>query len=413
MATYIFEEMTDGDAEAFTSSDTLRFSSASTTPANVSVSNTGLGVTFLTAGSKTVAFEGLDLAGANIDFVSSFIAGTDATLELGDGTANSISIGNDSDGNYAYGFAGDDSVSGNSGDDYIFGAAGSDTLVASDGNDYVYGGADNDFIDGGSGADHLYGFALTGTLTLDGDDVINADEGNDYVQGNAGDDDLSGGNGNDRLNGGADNDEINGDGDNDTVNGNKGDDTIFGDSGNDSLRGGQDDDSISGGSGNDLIQGDLGNDTIDGGDGVDVLSGGDGDDVFVFGVGDAGLPETVDEDSDVFGLVDTITDFVGGEDTLDLPGVVVGMATVQIGAAAADVLKATAGITLSDLEAATVYAQQLLDNHAGGTDVAVLEVGSDTYLFYNGAGSATIDSIIKLVGVDADDVTNVEFGGVA
>jgi len=394
MATYTFETMTQADANAFDGGDTLNF--ASTAPANVVVAIDPLGFTSVTVGTLTRNFPDGTLQDSGT--VIKFTAGEDSFLEVGGNNADTIlTSGADT---YVYGFNGDDSIGAGAGDDFLFGGAGADTISASNGNDYVYGGADGDIIDGGSGADHLYGFALTGTLTLDGDDNINGGEGNDYVQGNAGEDDLSGGNGNDRLNGGADNDEINGDDGSDTVNGNKGDDFISGDDGNDSLRGGQGDDSISGGADNDVILGDLGNDTIDGGDGVDLLTGGDGDDVFVFGAGDAGLPDD-DEDSDVFGLVDTITDFVSADDLIDIG---------NLGQSSADVIKAQSGITLSGLDAATTYAQERLDAHAGGTDVAVLEVGSDTYLFYNSGGTtAAIDSIIKLVGVDADDVTTDSF----
>lgn len=397
MATYIFEEMTSEDAENFAPGDTLRFSSASATPANVSVSSTGLDITFVTSGGKTLAFTGADLAGAgSIDFVSSFIAGTDSTIVLGDGTGNDLDFSGNADGNYAYGFAGDDSIAAGSGADNVFGGTGDDTIQGNDGHDNIFGGAGDDSINGGDGNDHIYGFGLTGDPSTDGDDSIDGGAGNDYIQGNAGADTLDGGADSDRINGGADNDVIYGSGGNDTVNGNKGEDDIEGDSGNDSLRGGADNDTVSGDSGNDVILGDLGDDTIDGGDGVDLLTGGAGDDVFVFDVSDSGLPSD-DEDSDVFGLVDTVTDFTDGEDLLDLP--------TTIGQADGDVLHATAGITLSSLDAATVYAQQLLDNHAGVVDVAALQVGADTYLFYNDAAGATINSIVKLSGVTAADIT--------
>jgi hypothetical protein len=41
--------------------------------------------------------------------------------------------------------------------------------------------------------------------------------------------------------------------------------------------------------------------------------------------------------------------------------------------------------------------------------VAVLNVGSDTYLFYNDAGGATVDAMLKLSGVDAATITSSDF----
>jgi hypothetical protein len=65
---------------------------------------------------------------------------------------------------------------------------------------------------------------------------------------------------------------------------------------------------------------------------------------------------------------------------------------------------------LTSVAAGLTYAQQLLDAHSGTTDVAALNVGSDTYLFYNASGGgATIDSLIKLTGVDAANITIADF----
>jgi len=396
MATYTFETMTDAEAEAFAPGDTLTFNSATATAGTVSVTNSALGFTTITSGTISHSFPAAALSDAA---AIKFTAGEDTYLSLGTSGGEFFSIDEANNGNYAYGFAGDDSIRGNDGNDNIFGAAGDDTIQGNDGNDNIFGGAGDDSLSGGEGNDHLYGFGLTGDPTTDGVDSIRGGNGNDYIQGNAGEDSLYGDGGADRINGGGDNDYIQGGSENDTVNGNKGEDTIYGESGNDSLRGGADNDFIGGDSGNDVILGDLGDDTVDGGDGIDVLTGGAGDDVFLFNVDDSGTASS-DEDSDVFGLVDTITDFTDGEDLLDLP--------TTIGQTAGDVLHATAGITLSSLTAATDYAQQLLDNHAGVVDVAALQVGADTYLFYNDQAGATIDSIIKLTGVDAADITTAD-----
>lgn len=114
---------------------------------------------------------------------------------------------------------------------------------------------------------------LTGTA---GRDTLNGGSGDDLLKGKGGDDALSGGSGDDGLDGG------------------KGDDTLSGGSGDDLLAGGEGDDSLSGGSGDDRL---------DGGEGDDLLTGGSGDDVFVFSGGD-----------------DRVTDFMLGQDTIDLSG---------------------------------------------------------------------------------------------
>lgn len=67
-------------------------------------------------------------------------------------------------------------------------------------------------------------------------------------------------------------------------------------------------DILSGGGGADTLNGGAGNDTITGGAGADILTGGAGDDTFVF---------THQSQSSV-STFDTITEFVAGEDELDV-----------------------------------------------------------------------------------------------
>jgi Ca2+-binding RTX toxin-like protein len=393
MTTFVFEDMTATDAANFTSSDTLIFSNAALLPSDVVVfsSDNGLDLTTISADGKSLVFSGAELHNASnanhIEFTSSFIAGQQTSLYVGSFGSDDVTIGNGNDGNIAYGFAGNDNIFGSNGADIIFGGAGSDS------------------IDGGSGNDHLYGFQLTGgDPSTDGADTIVGGLGSDYIQGNAGNDVLIGDQGNasvgdaDRINGGNGDDFIAANGGNDTVNGNKGNDTIFGQDGNDSLRGGQGDDSIDGGNGNDIILGDLGNDTIHGGAGYDLMTGGDGADTFTFSLGDATFVTTSTQGLAYFS--DTITDFQHGTDKLELSHTLT----------ASDLLHAQSGIVLTSVAAALTYAQQLLDAHSGTTDVAALNVGSDTYLFYNESGSgATIDSLIKLAGVDANTITSTDF----
>jgi Ca2+-binding RTX toxin-like protein len=76
---------------------------------------------------------------------------------------------------------------------------------------------------------------------------------------------------------------------------------------NDVISGSAEDDGLGGYAGNDRISGLDGNDTLVGGLGKDTLVGGKGDDVFVF---DAALNNTSN--------VDSVTDFVSGEDSIQL-----------------------------------------------------------------------------------------------
>ena len=78
------------------------------------------------------------------------------------------------------------------------------------------------------------------------------------------------------------------------------------------------------------------------------------------------------------------------------------MTSVLVGATAA---------TFTTVTSAEVYAQQLLDNHTGAGEVAVVAVGSDSYLFYVSAGTdnAPIDSIIKLDAIAPGSMVTSDF----
>ena len=104
-------------------------------------------------------------------------------------------------------------------------------------------------------------------------------------------------------------DFLRGKGGDDRFFGGRGSDTIFGGAGNDELRGGRGNDYLNGGKGDDLLIGDKG---------TNILTGGAGRDRFRIGKGK-----------------DTITDFVVGEDSLELtPGLIFGdlVATQGVGA---------------------------------------------------------------------------------
>ncbi len=251
-------------------------------------------------------------------------------------------------------------ISGNSDDD-IYGNEVGNRLEAGGGHDIVWGDEGADTIIGGSGNDHLYGQSPSGGS--DGADSISGGDGSDYLQGNAGGDTLDGGDGSDRINGGGADDSIFGMAGNDTINGNLGADMISGGEGNDSLRGGQGGDSISGDAGNDTVSGDLGADTLSGGEGIDL---------FTFsGAGSATSQP------------DRIADFQSGTDRL------------AIGFRPSAILTGTAQ---TSPEQAASAAQQLFDGRAGDGELAVIPIGTDSYLFYASGGGGTVDSAIILAG---------------
>ena len=137
-----------------------------------------------------------------------------------------------------------------------------------------------------------------------------ARKGDDILFGSARAEVLSGGDGNDLIVAGAGADVLIGDMGYDTLWGGGGDDTLIGDSaelspedGDDALAGGEDDDDLFGGAGNDVLVGGTGDDWLVGGAGDDTLTGGAGADVFAFGPHHG---------------ADTITDFMHGEDLIDL-----------------------------------------------------------------------------------------------
>lgn len=210
---------------------------------------------------------------------------------------------------------GNDTFKGRKGlvDGTMFGQAGDDTLISGDSDDILLGGTENDSLLGGAG-----------------NDTLNGEAGDDTVRGGSGDDEVLGGGGVDRVRGGDGNDFVSGEGRGDVIIGDAGNDTLLGGGGNDILRAGADDDTLDGGEGNDelrawtgddSLQGDTGNDDLFGGKGEDTLGGGSGADLLSGGRGDDTLTGGADGDTFVFRAGwghDSVTDFVKGEDVLDL-----------------------------------------------------------------------------------------------
>ena len=306
------------------------------------------------------------------------ISAAAVTVNLLDGTGT----GGDAEGDtldsieYLSGSGHDDTLIGNAGNNVLAGGAGADTLDGGEGIDTAsYSGSASrvDVRLSGTVVNHgdATGDTLTGIENLIGsahNDILAGDrqantldglDGNDLLWASSGDDLLTGGPGADRLVGGAGLDTASwagsseavtvrlhslaakgGDAEGDTfpytvdvaytdadgvaqtdslpdvenligsahddiLAGDRRDNDIDGGAGNDTLYGGPGggDDVMSGGLGNDRIFGGQGADTLIGGPGNDRLAGGHGNDVFVFGPGEG---------------ADTVTDFSGGTDKIDL-----------------------------------------------------------------------------------------------
>ena len=396
MAVVVFETATQDQANAFTAADFLVFTNSAASALNVTFAPLASGDAIsVTSGGKSLIFSTTVLSQAS----------RNGQVAFNDGS-NLITGTNGADDGAG---TNPPALAGGTGNDVIYGFGGNDIITTGNGANYAFGGAGADTITGGDNADHLYGQSANGGA--DGNDSILGGDGNDYIQGNAGDDTLNGGIGSDRIFGGNGNDTILGGAGNDTVNGNLGNDSIIGEDGNDFLRGGNGDDLIEGGLANDQLFGDLGNDSIVGGAAADVLTGGEGVDTFSFTTAGDAAPQTISTSTSTVTYYDTITDYVDGTDKIDL----------FAGATASTVYVGVTAATFTTVAAARVYAQQLLDNDGGSSpvpastvarEVAAVQVGADTYLFYvadGAAPNATIDSIVKVNGVSATVFNNSDF----
>ena len=186
---------------------------------------------------------------------------------------------------------------------------GNDSGTGGDGGERFLGSAGHDEFDGG-GTDTYDGSAGTARLTADLGlgYVVSNDLGSDSV---VNFENLFGGSNNDLLTGDLLANVLRGNGGNDRLTGLGNDDRLAGGSGNDVLLGGDGNDRLSGDDRVDLLNGGAGNDRLHGGFDIDTMTGGGGLDVFVF--------KDPEETFAIIGLGnDTITDFVRGQDKIDL-----------------------------------------------------------------------------------------------
>ena len=288
----------------------------------------------------------------------------------------------------------DDTFDGTAHDDEIWGLSGNDKLTGFDGADRLEGGEGADTISGG-----------------DGDDTINAGEGTDFAKGGDGDDIISTGAGDDTVKGGDGNDtldysqstsgvriyaregvaeenaagttdqfteienfigsayadtiftdattqSVQSGGGNDfvrslgsadvTIDSGDGDDFVLAEFGSAKVQLGAGDDrllaysasvDVDGGAGDDVIRGGNGNDTIDGGQGNDTLSGGSGQDTFVYKGG---------------GGKDVYLDFEAAQDIVDLTGLDITFADIDVVATDKGVDLQIAGRSIVELHSVSV-----------------------------------------------------------
>lgn len=251
--------------------------------------------------------------------------------------------------------AGNDSLNGGAGADVMNGGAGDDTYTVDNAGDTVTDSAGIDTILTSLATYSIAGNASVENLTYTGTAAFTGtgNAGDNIITGSTGSDTLDGGTGNDQLLGGLGNDtyvidslsdSITDTGGTDTVRtalngytlasgienltisavagiavtGNELANTVTGGTGNDTLSGALGNDSLVGATGNDSLLGGDGNDSLTGGAGADTLTGGAGNDQFVY-------TATVGES--VTGTRDVITDFVRGQDVINLSGLDANTAT--------------------------------------------------------------------------------------
>lgn len=114
----------------------------------------------------------------------------------------------------------------------------------------------------------------------------------------------------------------------DVLNGFSGNDSMYGNGGNDILRGD---------SGNDTLNGGIGNDLLVGGAGRDTLTGSSGKDIFDF--------NSLTESGLTSGNRDIITDFIRGQDKIDLRTIDANMATSTVNDAFTGLISSSATFT--------------------------------------------------------------------
>ena len=317
-------------------------------------------------GSVSLSADGLSLlynAGSAFDYLAKGAQATESFTYTALGTDGSVEtqtvtvtvtgdpnlIDGTSRSNTLTGTAGRDIMQGFAGNDTLHGGGGNDAVIGGTGNDRLNGDDGNDYLDGRIGSDRLYGDA--------GNDVLVGSISANIMDGGTGVDTMTGGGGNDSyyvddtadvivelLGGGADlvrstatytlSDNVDniiligvgtvdatGNALSNRLTGNEANNRLFGLGANDRLGGGRGDDHLVGGTGRDIV------------------TGGAGADEFVFAeFGSANY--------------DTVTDFNGAFDTIQLSAAAFGL---DVGAI--DVSEFVLGTTATTATQRLVYDQ--------------------------------------------------------
>jgi Ca2+-binding RTX toxin-like protein len=306
----------------------------------------------------------------SLDDIKSLYLGEGAsTLE---GTANADSLKGTNEGDLINGLGGDDTLRGEGGDD---------TLIGAGGNDYLGGGVGADKLDGGSGNDTLVG--------NDGDDVLTGGDGTDHLIGGLGADTLDGGTGYNIADYSSDTAGVYINLVTNTFSGGEAEGDVliniprvYGGSGDDTLIGSTDAYWLRGHGGDDILV------SAENATGSYNLEGGSGSDTFVL------LPDW---------YINTIMDFVSGEDVIDLTATGLQFADLTIAQSGANTEISEAGgnlIVLSNTTATAITESDFIfisttPLHLSGTS------GAD-----NLAGGASGDTLMGLDGDDSLDGRN-------
>jgi Ca2+-binding RTX toxin-like protein len=318
---------------------------------------------------------------------SDFIFNTSVAARTVTGTANN---------DFLFGGNGADTINGDGGRDDIFGGGGGDVIVGGSGIDALFGGAGDDTLTGGSEAD-TFGYDARGfgfdTIT----DFVPGTNKIDLLALGIADfaslrplitDGVAGAQISFTFNGLSEVIQLSGvtasrltEGDFTfdtsttarTVNGTANADTLFGGNGADTISGDGGDDTLIGGAGGDRLIGGIRNDT---------LTGGSGADTFVY-------------DARGFG-VDTITDFVRGEDRIDVSALgIPDFNTLQTfiarGSTMSQIFFSFNGITeqIDIAGTAALTASDFIFNTATTARTVIGTANSDTLFGSNGADRLT------------------------
>lgn len=167
MASYIWETMTQANADAFTSNDVIVFTTAGATGAATVVQ-------FVPATATTPASVSISFGGKSLSFDAADVQGRTNLAVYPDGSV--LYVGSTGPDNGA--------TSGGENSDGMYGGNGNDTLGGGNGADLLHGNLGDDSLNGGGGADSIYGGQ--------GDDDIVMGAGGFFGHGNLGDDSLDG-----------------------------------------------------------------------------------------------------------------------------------------------------------------------------------------------------------------------------